>query len=395
MSGPAVPGSGELQGLARRALTVTGVVLATLVLFVLVWQALEVLLLLFAGVLLAVLLRVPSVWLSHWTGIGERWSVSVVLALLLGASVATGWIAGPDVARESQALASGMVESLAELEEQARAYPAVSEAIDEVKRLFADGIPRIWSRLGGLGATLLGGLGAVFIVLFVGIFFAFNPRLYLDGLLRLVPLPRRTRACEVLAEVGRTLRGWLLGQMISMLLLWLSTWLVLHLLGVPLAFILALLTGLLTFIPYLGPLLAAIPIGLVAFAVSPSLGALTLGCYLVIQNIESNVVMPLVLEKTVKLPPALSVASQLLMASVVGTLGVLLATPLLAVAIVLVRMLYVEDALGDSMDDPVDEVPGLQLDGAAETERDDPQVSARESGTGSLPARQAGLDPLS
>lgn len=361
MSGTAAPGPGELQGLARRTLTVTGVVVATLLLFLLVWQALEVLLLLFAGLLFAVLLRVPSTWLSRATGMREGWSVGLVLALLLGASAATAWALGPDVAREGQALASGVVESIGDLEERVRVYPGVSQAIDEVRRLYADGIPRMWSRLGGLGATLLGGIGAVFIVLFVGIFFAFNPRLYLEGLLRLVPLPRRPRACEVLAELGRTLRGWLLGQLISMLLLWLSTWLLLHLLGVPLAFILALLTGLLTFVPYLGPLLAAIPIGLVAFAVSPSLAAAALGGYLVIQNIEGNVVMPLVMEKTVKIPPALSVASQLLMASVVGTLGVLLATPLVAVAMVLVKMLYVEDALGDSTDETMDEDPVAAL----------------------------------
>jgi len=333
------------------------VVLATLLLFLLVWQALEVLLLLFAGLLLAVLLRAPSTWLSRLTGMPEGWSLVLVLAVLLGASAATAWTVGPDVAREGQALASGLTESVGDLEERMRAYPGVSRAIDEVQQRYADGIPRMWSRLGGMGATVLGGIGALLIVLFVGIFFAFNPRLYLDGLLRLVPLPRRPRACEVLARVGHTLRGWLLGQLISMLMLWLSTWLVLHLLGVPLAFILALLTGLLTFVPYLGPLLAAIPIGLVSFSVSPSLAAVTLGSYLVIQNIESNVVMPLVLEKTVKLPPALSVASQLLMASLVGTLGVLLATPLLAVAQVLVKMLYVEDALGDSMEEPVSQEP--------------------------------------
>jgi len=79
--------------------------------------------------------------------------------------------------------------------------------------------------------------------------------------------------------------------------------------------------------------------------------------YFVIQNIEGNLIMPIVFEKTVSLPPALTVVSQILMASLMGMLGVLLATPLLAVGMVLVQMLYVEDTLGDSLEQPLEHVP--------------------------------------
>lgn len=344
---------GGATSLTRRAFNVTGVVTAMFLLVLVLWKALEVLLLMFAGVLVAVLLCFFSGVVSRCTRLPEGWSLTLVLALLLAGSSAAVWMVGPGVAREVQALMAGMAESIEDLEAMLRAHTFGAYALDTLPQLDVTEAQQVWARIGGVSATVFGALAAFLITLFIGVFFAYNPRMYIEGLLRLVPLPRRERACEVLEKLGNALRWWLVGQLISMVLLWLSTWLVLHLLGVPLAFTLGLLTGLLTFIPYLGPLIAVVPIALVAFLESPALCLMAVGAYFVIQNIESNVIMPIVFEKTVSIPPALSVASQLLMASLLGMLGVLLATPLLAVAMVLARMLYVQDVLGDPLDRPV------------------------------------------
>lgn len=354
-SGTTPPGGAT--SLTRRTLTVTGVVLIAVLLVLVLWRALEVLLLMFAAVLVAVLLRFLSGVVSRRTRLSETWSLTLVLALLLGLSVVAVWTAGPAVTAEVEALSAGMAESVEDLEAMLRRHEVGAWALDNMPRIDLGEAQQVWARIGGIGATVFGAVGAFFITLFVAVFFAYNPRLYVDGLLRLVPLPRRQRASEVLEKLGVTLRWWLVGQLISMVMLWLSTWLVLHLLGVPLAFILGLLTGLLTFIPYLGSLLALIPIALVAFLHSPIVGVTAVGAYFIIQNIEGNVLMPIVFEKTVSIPPALTVVSQILMASLMGMLGVLLATPLLAVGMVLVRMLYVEDTLGDSMDRPLEYRP--------------------------------------
>ncbi|HSM10452.1 MAG TPA: AI-2E family transporter [Lysobacter sp.] len=328
------------------------------VLLVLVlWRAMEVLLLMFAAVLVAVLLRFMSGTISRRTGLGETWSLSLVLVLLLGGLTVGVWAMGPAVVVQVRELSAGMSESLEEMAALLRRNELGSWLLDNMPEISLGSAQQLWSRIGGIGATVVGAIGAFFVTLFVGIFFAYNPRLYVDGLLRLVPLKRRARAAEILEKLGRTLRWWLVGQLISMVFLWLSTWLVLHLLGVPLAFTLGLLTGLLTFIPYLGPLIALLPIAMVAFLHSPTLGLMAVAAYLVIQNIEGNVMMPIVFERTVSLPPALTVVSQILMASLMGMLGVLLATPLLAVGMVLVQMLYVEDILGDSLEQPLEHAP--------------------------------------
>jgi predicted PurR-regulated permease PerM len=333
-------------------LTATAVVIGLLLLIALLWITREVILLLFAGLLLAVLLHAASTLLCRVTPLGGRSGVAVALLLLLGLALLTGWLAGPGVVEEVRELQSGLMKSVDDLRQQfaeTRFGEFVSNNTPEIND---EDYQQIWTRIGGISATALGAVGSFLLVLFVGVFLAFNPGLYVSGLLRLLPLQRRQRALQVIGIIGHDLRWWMIGQLISMLVLWLSTWLMLYLLGVPLAFILGLLTGLLTFIPYLGPLIALVPIALVAFMESPTLALLVIALYLVIQNLEANVLMPLVFQRLVHLPPALTIASQLLMGTLAGLIGVMLATPLLAVVLVLIQRLYVEDVLGDSMEQP-------------------------------------------
>ena len=341
-----------------RVLTSTAIVLGTLVLLLLLWTAREVVLLLFGGLLLAVLLRFAGNALARRSGLGDSAAVAIVLAGFVGLLVAAGWLLGPGIVDEVRELQSGLGRSIGELRERLDAHPVGASLVESLPGNGngdddgGDGYQALWQRVGGITATALGALSAATIVLFVGIFFAFNPGLYLAGMLRLVPVPRRARLHDVLEQISSTLRWWLAGQLISMLFLWLSTWLALYLLGVPMAFILGLLTGLLTFIPYLGPLLAIVPIALVALVESPMLALTATAVFFVIQAVESNVLMPLVFQRLVHLPPALTIAAQVVMGTLGGLIGVALATPLLAVVLVMVRTLYVEDVLRDDLDRP-------------------------------------------
>jgi predicted PurR-regulated permease PerM len=108
-----------------------------------------------------------------------------------------------------------------------------------------------------------------------------------------------------------------------------------------------LIAGLLSFIPNFGPIISALPALLLAFIASPITAVYVLGLYIGVQLIESNIVTPLIERETIELPPALTIASQLALAVLVGGLGLVLATPLLAVIMVLVQMVYVQDVLGD------------------------------------------------
>jgi predicted PurR-regulated permease PerM len=344
-----------------RVLTGTAIVVGVLLLVLLLWTGREVLLLLFGGLLLAVLLRFASNALARRTGLGDRWSISLVLLAWLGLSVAAIWLLGPGMVEEVKDLQSGLTRSVAELRTEVERTRIGAIVIDSLPGADNDGYQQLWNRVGGFAATAFGAFSALLIVTFVGVFFAYNPGLYQSGLLRLVPVPRRRRLHDVMEQIGSTLRWWLAGQLISMVFLWLTTWLALHLLGVPLAFILGLLTGLLTFIPYLGPLIALLPIALVALVESPTLAVTVIAVYFVIQNIEANVLMPLVFQRLVHLPPAITIGAQVLMGTLAGVIGIVLATPLLAVVMVLVRTLYVEDVLRDDLDRPaLPERPELQ-----------------------------------
>jgi predicted PurR-regulated permease PerM len=335
-----------------RVLTTTSIVIALLLLVALLWVGREVLLMMFAGLLLAVLLRFASNALSHYTGLGDRLSISLVLLLTVTLALLAALLAGPGIADELKELQSGLGESVHDVREQIEGTRIGSWVAEHAPEMSDDEYRQMWSRVGGFSATAFGILSGVMIVMFVGVFFAFNPGLYLSGMLRLVPVPRRARIKEVAEQVTVTLRWWLAGQLISMVFLWLTTWLALYLLGVPMAFILGLLTGLLTFIPYIGPLIAIIPIAMVAFVESPTLALTAVAVYFVIQNVDANVLMPLVFQRLVHLPPALTIAAQILMGTLAGVIGVVLATPLLAVVLVLVRTLYVEDVLRDDLDRP-------------------------------------------
>lgn len=330
-----------------------------LVLFVL-WKAAQVLLLIFGGVLLAVLLHFSSDALSRWTRLPMRWSLSVVLVLLFALLALFIWLAAPSVGEQFNALQENVRESARALTQNIRDTAlgrVLADHASEMQENATSGDAEMWQRVFGLFSTTFGAISAVFIVFFVGIFFAYDPQLYVDGVLRMAPLAKRERTREVFNRIGQTLRWWLVGQLISMAFLAITTGIALRLLGVPLAFILALLTGILTFIPYLGPVIALVPIVMVAFIESPQLALYTGIVYLVIQTVESNILMPIIFHKTAHLPPALTIAGQLILGGMTGMLGFILATPLTAVAMVVTQMLYVEDVLGDKMKDPVEEAP--------------------------------------
>lgn len=193
---------------------------------------------------------------------------------------------------------------------------------------------------------LLGALSSLVILLALGLFAAFNPGLYRNGLLKLFPDPLRQRMDRALGAIALSLRWWFLGQLVSMLLLGVTVSIGLLVIGVDVWLGLGVLTALLTFIPFLGPLIAAVPILLAGFAEGTQVGLIVLVFYLIVQNIEGNIVVPMIQQRAVHVAPALMIATQVLMGVLFGVMGLILAAPLTVVAMVAVNKLYVEDVLG-------------------------------------------------
>lgn len=332
-----------------RVATAAAISIGLVVLSLLIGWLAPVLLIAFAGTLVAVLLRALAGPLSRWLRLNDILSTLLAATLVLALVATIGWIGGASIIDQSRELSQGLSRALSTVEERIGDHAFGRFVMDNLP-FMNDSEQRLWLRLEDASRMAFTGVAALLLSFAVGLFFAVRPTLYKHGLLRLLPISRRRRGAEVVFSLHQALRGWLLGQGISMLFLFLATWVLLTALGVPLAFILAVLTGTLTFVPYLGPLIALLPIALVALAESPTLALWTIAGFLVIQALEGNLVTPLILQRTVSLPPALTVMAQVIMGGLLGLGGILLATPLLVVTIVLVQRVYIEGVLGDSLE---------------------------------------------
>ena len=197
--------------------------------------------------------------------------------------------------------------------------------------------------------------GGLLLVLFLAIYVATNPGLYHDGLMRLFPRQARHRAGEVLSAVAVVLRRWLVTQLIAMLAIGAVTTVVLLLLKVKAAFPLGILAGLLEFVPTIGPIMSAVPAVAMGFVDSPQKALWVAVAYVGIQFLENHILIPLLMKEGVDLPPAMTIITQALMALLFGFLGLLVAVPMLAAATVVVRMLYVEDVVGEPAPVPDDD----------------------------------------
>ena len=198
-------------------------------------------------------------------------------------------------------------------------------------------------------STTIAALTGLILVVFLAIFFAADPDIYTRGVLHLVPQQHREHTTTVLATMGRSLRAWVVARSIAMVTIGLVVTGVMTLLGVRASVALGVIAGLLEFVPVFGPIIGAIPAIALGFVDSPQKALAVLIAFIIIQQLEGNVLIPLLLQKAVEVPPALSLIGIASLAMVLGILGVVIAEPLVAVAMVAVKMLYVEPVMGDKM----------------------------------------------
>lgn len=190
-------------------------------------------------------------------------------------------------------------------------------------------------------------LSSLLLVGALTLFLAWNPALYRKGVLSLLPRRLRPRGNEVLDSVRLALWHWMLGQGIAMIVIGVLTTLGLYLVGMEYALLLGLIAALLQFIPYVGPFLSAIPGILLGFAESPHMALVAGGVYLGVQLVESNFITPYILRAEASLPPVLTLFATVAMGLIFGPLGLIIATPLSLIALVLYRELYPEVVLGE------------------------------------------------
>jgi predicted PurR-regulated permease PerM len=338
----------ERKDTAQHALVYVGIGVTVVVLLVLLWYAIDVFLLLFMGIFIAVLLRAPADWLAGRTGWSEGVTLSLVIFLLIALLAVGGFFFGRTVVNQSWQLTQQLPKVVEKVRERLRR----TEYGKQLAEATETPPPEASAQVVGKGLRLVGStfaaVGSLVVVLFIGIFLAWQPSAYRRGFVRLFPERRRKRVREVLNAIGYVLQRWLVGQVVLMTIVGVLTWIGLHFLDVPFALPLALFAAFAEFVPYVGPIVAGIPAVLVALAEGPELAIWVAGLYIAIQSVESYLLTPLIQQRAVYLPPALLLFSQVILGVTAGPLGVIVATPLAAAGLVAVNKLYVEDVLGDN-----------------------------------------------
>jgi predicted PurR-regulated permease PerM len=302
----------------------------------------RVLLIIFAALLLSIILRTITDQLHRILSINEhRAYVIVICALFLIAGSLT-YILGPQVITQAHEIAKTIPESLAQIQSELDRYDWGRDLTGIFTRAAQSTKDANANQLAAYASDVVESITDGVIIIAVALFVGGNPSLYRSGFLQLVPAKHRSTAADLFKDVGVAVKGWLLGQLVPMAVLGIGTLVGLWIMGVPLAFTLALLTALMLFVPYVGSIIAFVPTVLVALTQGPMKMVYVTILYLGVHIAEAYVITPIAQRRAVRLPPALTLISQLFMWIVAGVLGVVVATPLAAVGLVVVQRLYLK-----------------------------------------------------
>lgn len=331
------------RSLTQRRLIVAGLLLALAALTI---ALIDVVLLAFGAVLVALLLNALSAPLVNRLRMPRAVALSVVAAAIVLAATAGVWTFGQEALNQLRALADLLPRAWAQTQAALAADPLGRLALAQLQAVKAPDelLLRLAPQITG---DLAAGLASTVIVAFAGLYLAYHPTTYLRGAMALVPPAARPKTRALLSASNYALRRWLLGQLVSMTLVGATTTLGLWLVGVPTPLGLGLLAGLGQFVPVVGPMAAALPGLIIALTEGPQTFAWAAVVYVVAVQLEANLITPLVLRHMVELPMALTLFAVLAMGLLLGPLGVLFATPLAILAYLAVKMLYVEGFLGE------------------------------------------------
>ncbi len=356
-----MPGS---EKVSRERVTYIGIglVFTVLLLSYLVYQISLIVLVLLLTLLFSIIISGPVDYLEHW-GIGRGWGTFGVL----GGTALTIYLAGLALADTVTRQAEDFVQSLPGLVTEVQTLLSRFQnayGIDFGLQLApADIFGRIRGFLSGdvfsvvadLGGSLANGISLAFVALIATIYLVINPQPLVQGFVSFFPAEWRPRTREILEEMYHSVQKWFLGQLTSMTIIGVFSAVALSIIGIPFAVLLGLFSGLISFVPFIGPVISVVPPTLLGLTSGEPLKAVwVILLYLGIQAIESNLIQPIVMSQAVSLHPAVVVFGLLIMGTLFGFVGLLLAVPLVAALHVLLRELWIErmDRIGTDPDPP-------------------------------------------
>jgi predicted PurR-regulated permease PerM len=322
-----------------------------ILLLLFVYSVADVLLMVFVAALFGLYLGAIADFLQARFNVPRGLGLAIAMVITILMVTGVGMLVVPPVLRQTQELIAVLPQQItgwtASLRDLVTKYPVLAQIIhpDEVQR-----------QLAGLASNVSGVVPAVFsflhvfielsAILVMGIYLSSRPEMYREGIIALAPPVHRELVRDILADLKRSLRAWIGGQMIAMVTLGVLTWIGLELLNVPFSLAFGVFTGAAVMVPFFGSLVSTVLPALMVVGTG-GLGQTFLVILLgvVIHVIEGNIIHPIVMERRVHLPPVLSITSVLVMGELLGLIGLLVAVPVLATTIVIVRRIYVHRLL--------------------------------------------------
>ena len=346
----------------------------------LVIRTVDILLVLFLAVIFAIYLNSIAGLLQRRLGMPKPLGLAVGVAATLGALVGVVLLIAPPVTAQVQDLLTNLPQYLASLDTNLngfiRSIPVLRRSAapgaDGQPGLLANALSEILGFLRGAAVPYLKGGVEVLIegvsVLVMAIFLARHPDVYVDGVVALAPPPRRPLAQAILQDLNVTIRAWVIGQIIAMVLLAALTTLGLWALGMPYFLAFGVFAGVAAIVPFFGVLLSTLLPALFALGAFGVTKALLVGALgVLVHIIEANFVAPVVMERQVNLPPVVTIAGVLLIGTLFGLGGLIIAVPILALVMILVRHILLGEVYGDPVTAtqasgtiPADAVPTIQ-----------------------------------
>ncbi len=324
----------RIYALLRLALAATFILLA-------VWLVKDVLTVVFAASLLAVILHGVARLVQRFTRMPFWLSLTLVVLVMIGLFAGFVLVAGPGLADQTVKLKKALSDQAHGLHDRLAGtswgdavlnqLPASLGGNQEGGSLGSGSISKeMFGSVAGILGSVFGLFGTLLVIVVAGLYLAASPETYANGVLRLVSKPHREKAKELLQAAGSALWAWSAGQALDMLVVGVLSGLGLWAIGVPLALVLGVVAGLCNFVPYIGAAMGAIPAIIIAFSVGSGAGLETCALYAVIQGFEGNVMAPLIQNRAVHLPPGLTILSQTAFGAILGVPGLIFATPLTA-----------------------------------------------------------------
>jgi predicted PurR-regulated permease PerM len=299
----------------------------------------RVFLLIFASIVIAIFLRGCGCWLAPRLKVAPAAGVAITVLGFLALFGLAGWFLAPRVEAQFAELQVTLPHSIQQLTESA--------GQPQWRRMIGTAASGLFAELHPFQSVSRWLVDAV-VLAFMSLYLAFQPSVYRRGLLRLFPARIRPETAAVFDRVRHTLWRWFIGRIIGMIVIGVLVLVANSAIGMPLAFTLGLIAAVFEFVPYAGAIVSSIPAILLALSLGPTMVWWVAGLYLVVHGIDGYIVLPLVERRAIRIPPALTITVQFAMFSVAGLLGVLVADPLAALALVLFETFQDQDRSPDA-----------------------------------------------